>query len=175
MHNLELFHLLKGTIFFSISGIQNDVWIVILPLVMSLKTKYCNAWLLIDCNWTLDTISKAFPDVGKWISKRFHCISGLSTLMLLACHKKSYLICVELTNFLIFTQPIPIFFKVLDSQNRAETAAWKNFYIIFRKFEILSHIKKLFLWHASNIKWQKTRSSTDFYFVFSFNPGQEKL
>ena len=127
--SLDLFNYI---FFFSISGIQNDVWIVILPLVMSLKTKYCNAWLLIDCNWTLDTISKAFPDVGKWISKRFHCISGLSTLMLLACHKKSYLICVELTNFLIFTQPIPIFFKVKnwDSQLRAVTAVIYNFEIL---------------------------------------------
>ena len=46
-----------------------------LPLVMSLKTKYCNPWLLIDFTWTLDTISKKFPDLGKWISKRFHCIA----------------------------------------------------------------------------------------------------
>ena len=49
-------------------------------------------------------------------------------LMLLACHKKSNLICVELTNFWIFTKPISIFFfKVQnwDSQQRAETAAWK--------------------------------------------------
>ena len=40
-------------------------------------------------------------------------------------HKKSYLVCVELLNFRIFTQPIPIFFKVQnrDSQQRAETAA----------------------------------------------------
>ena len=46
--------------------------------------------------------------------------------MSLVSHKKSYLVCVELTNFQIFTQPIPIFFfKVqnLDSQQRAETAA----------------------------------------------------
>ena len=46
----------------------------------------------------------------------------------LVSHKKSYLVCVELTNFRIFTQPIPnFFFKVQnwDSQNRAETAAWK--------------------------------------------------
>ena len=33
--------------------------------------------------------------------------------MSLVCHKKSYLVCVELTNFRIFPQPIPIFlFKV---------------------------------------------------------------
>ena len=32
-------------------------------------------------------------------------------LMLLACHKKSYLICDEITNFGIFTQPIPNFFS----------------------------------------------------------------
>jgi hypothetical protein len=29
----------------------------------------------------------------------------------LACHKKSYLICDELTNFRIFTKPIPIIFS----------------------------------------------------------------
>ena len=32
--------------------------------------------------------------------------------MLLVCHKKIYLIYDEITNFRIFTQPIPIFFKV---------------------------------------------------------------
>ena len=32
--------------------------------------------------------------------------------MLLACHKKSYLICDEITNFgILFTQPIPNFFQ----------------------------------------------------------------
>ena len=52
--------------------------------------------------------------------------------MSLVCHKKSYLVCVELTNFRIFPQPIPIFlFKVQswDSQQRAETAAISNFKI----------------------------------------------
>ena len=47
-------------------------------------------------------------------------------------HKKSYLVCVELTNWRIFTQPIPnFFFKVQnwDSQQRAETAAVSNFKI----------------------------------------------
>ena len=39
-------------------------------------------------------------------------------LMLLACHKKSYLICDEITNFRIFTQPIPKFF----SKYKTETA-----------------------------------------------------
>ena len=33
-------------------------------------------------------------------------------------HKKSYLVCVELTNFRIFKQPIPIFF----SKYKTETA-----------------------------------------------------
>ena len=31
-------------------------------------------------------------------------------IQLLACQKKSYLICEEITNFGIITQPIPIFF-----------------------------------------------------------------
>ena len=33
-----------------------------------------------------------------------------TTLMWSACHKKRYLLCVELTNFGIFTKPFPIFF-----------------------------------------------------------------
>ena len=32
-------------------------------------------------------------------------------LMLLACHKKSYLVCDEITNFWIFMQPVPNFSK----------------------------------------------------------------
>ena len=41
-----------------------------------------------------------------------HKISNFSWSMLMACHKKSYLICDEITNFQIFTQPIPkIFLK----------------------------------------------------------------
>ena len=35
-----------------------------------------------------------------------------------ACHKKRYLLCVELTNFGIFTKPFPIFFKT----SKTETA-----------------------------------------------------
>ena len=56
--------------------------------------------------------------------------------------KKSYLMCEEITNFQIFTQPIPIFFfKVQnwDSQSGAETAAWKK---TIRKFVISSHAAK---------------------------------
>ena len=34
-----------------------------------------------------------------------------SHLMWSACHKKRYLLCVELTNFGIFTKPFPIFFQ----------------------------------------------------------------
>ena len=34
-----------------------------------------------------------------------------SSLMWSACHKKRYLLCVELTNFGIFTKPFPIFFQ----------------------------------------------------------------
>ena len=39
-------------------------------------------------------------------------------LMSLVSNKKSYLVCVELTNFRIFTQPIPNFF----SKYKTETA-----------------------------------------------------
>ena len=42
--------------------------------------------------------------------------------------KKSYLVCVKLTNFWIFTQPIPIFFQY-NSQQKAETTAISNFEI----------------------------------------------
>ena len=34
-----------------------------------------------------------------------------SPLLWSACHKKRYLLCVELTNFGIFTKPLPIFFQ----------------------------------------------------------------
>ena len=49
-----------------------------------------------------------------------YCVAQLyyCRLMLLACHKKSYLMCDEITNFRIFTQPIPIFF----SKYKTETA-----------------------------------------------------
>ena len=56
----------------------------------------------------------------------------ISSILLLACHKKSYLIYVELTNFRIFLQPIPNFFLKVqnwDNQQRAETAAIANFEI----------------------------------------------
>ena len=43
------------------------------------------------------------------------------SLLLLACHKKSYLICDEITNFQIFTQPIPnFFFKVQTETAKTE-------------------------------------------------------
>ena len=41
---------------------------------------------------------------------------GSMGLMFLACHKKSYLICDELTNFRIFTQPIPNFFSTYKTE-----------------------------------------------------------
>ena len=57
-------------------------------------------------------------------------------LMLLACHKKSYLICDEITNFLMFTKLLPFFFKVQnwDSQNRADSCLKKKFDIIDLSF-----------------------------------------
>ena len=45
-----------------------------------------------------------------------------------ACHKKSYLLFVELTNFGIFTKPFPIFFSKqakLRQPNRPETADFR--------------------------------------------------
>ena len=45
-------------------------------------------------------------------------ILGLG-LMWSACHKKRYLLCVELTNFGIFTKPFPIFF-----QNKQNWDSW---------------------------------------------------
>ena len=38
-------------------------------------------------------------------------LSSFPDLMWSACHKKRYLLCVELTNFGIFTKPFPIFFQ----------------------------------------------------------------
>ena len=47
-----------------------------------------------------------------------YCDLWISQLMLLACHKKSYLICDEIMIFWIFTKPIPNFF----SKYKTETA-----------------------------------------------------
>ena len=41
-------------------------------------------------------------------------------LMSLVSHKKSYLVCVKLTNFRIFTQPIPIFFQTTKLRQPTE-------------------------------------------------------
>ena len=52
----------------------------------------------------------------------------LSKFMWSACHVKSYLLCVELTNFGIFTKPFPIFLSKqakLRQSNRAETADFR--------------------------------------------------
>ena len=38
-------------------------------------------------------------------------LNSFSILMWLAHHEKSYLTCEEITNFQIFTKPIPIFFQ----------------------------------------------------------------
>ena len=43
------------------------------------------------------------------------CFPFRVRLMLLAYHKKSYLICDEITNFRIFTQPIPNYFFEVQS------------------------------------------------------------
>jgi hypothetical protein len=74
-------------------------------------------------------------------------------VMFLVSHKKSYLECVELMNFWIFLQPIPIFFSKVqnwDSQQRAPTAAISN-------FEISSNLTihstyPIAWWHARNIR-----------------------
>ena len=51
-------------------------------------------------------------------SNLLHKAVNFMIFMSLVSHKKSYLVCVELTNFRIFTQPIPIFF----SKYKTETA-----------------------------------------------------
>ena len=67
------------------------------------------------------------------------------SVMWLACQKKSYLICDKITNFQIFTQPIPNFFlkyKTETAKQGRDSCLKKNkCYIIFQKFVILSHIK----------------------------------
>ena len=76
-------------------------------------------------------ILQKYMKLNMWKGQPKHELSNLKQilmLMSLVSHKKSYLVCVELTNFRIFTQPIPnFFFKVQnwDSQQMAETAAWK--------------------------------------------------
>ena len=49
---------------------------------------------------------------------KFIIAYNIYALMWSACHKKRYLLCVELTNFGIFTKPFPIFFKT----SKTETA-----------------------------------------------------
>ena len=70
-----------------------------------------------------------------------------SRSMLLACHKKSYLICDEITNFRIFTKPIPIFFQSTKmrqpKQGRDSCLKINRYYIIFQKF-VISHISNNF-------------------------------
>ena len=71
--------------------------------------------------------------------------------MSLVSHKKSYLVCVKLTNFRIFTPPIPnfslfIYFQAAVSGLLAVSVMYveKNqnkYYIIIWKFEISSHVK----------------------------------
>ena len=59
-----------------------------------------------------------------------------STLMWLACQKKSFFICDEITNSRICTQPIPIFFlkyKTETAKQGRDSCLTKNeYYIIFR-------------------------------------------
>ena len=54
----------------------------------------------------------------------FSFLPQTSHSLSLVSYKKSYLVCAQLTNFWIFTQPIHIFFKVQnwDTQKRPETA-----------------------------------------------------
>ena len=61
-----------------------------------------------------------------FISSQFF-LAAIPNLMWLACQKKSYLICDEITNFRIFTQPIPNFFwsTKLRLPNRADSCLKK--------------------------------------------------
>ena len=56
-------------------------------------------------------------------------------LMSLVSHKKSYLVCIELTNFRIFTQPIPIFFQNTKlrqpTEGRDSCLKINKYYVIF--------------------------------------------
>ena len=55
--------------------------------------------------------------------------------MSLVSHKKSYLLCVELTNFRIFTKPIPIFFQSIKlrqpTEGRGSCLKINKYYVIF--------------------------------------------
>ena len=63
----------------------------------------------------------------------------------MACQKKSYLICDEITNFQIFTKPMPKFFfkyKTETAKTGQRQLLEKKYYIlVFKKFVISSHIK----------------------------------
>ena len=71
--------------------------------------------------------------------------------MWLACQKKNYLVCVEMTNLRIFTQPLPIFFQSTKLRQTTEDRdSWK---ILSNNSEILTstQVKYLFFWHANHI------------------------
>ena len=64
-------------------------------------------------------VSHKIPNVG---------IYKFLLLMFLVSYKKSYLVCVESTNFRIFTQPNPNFFSKykIETANRGQRQLLKN-------------------------------------------------
>ena len=85
--------------------------------------------------------------------------------MWLACQKKSYLICGEITNFWNIMQYLSFSSSCLcpvwQSQFCTSKKKFRNRlheYSNIRKFIISSHIKYVFFWHANHIKYeQKTK------------------
>ena len=64
----------------------------------------------------------------------------ITCFMSLVSHKKSYLVCVKLTNFWIFTQPIPIFFQ--PTEGRDSCLKLNKYYVIcIHKFNNSAHTK----------------------------------
>ena len=62
--------------------------------------------------------------------------------MSLVCHKKSYLVCVKLTNFWIFMQPIPIFFqstKLRQPKQGRDSCLKKTLHYILKIFNFITY------------------------------------
>ena len=88
---------------------------------LSLKTSGTGIWstfLRMGLNWKylleiIQPLYLYFFTLFTWRST-YQSITGyhkIILLMLLACHKKSYFICDEITKFPIFTKPSPFFFQ----------------------------------------------------------------
>ena len=82
---------------------------IIVQLLFRKNARLSSKWTCVFWSTLVRPFWLHFWQGIKTIPLTTNCLSCI--IMLLACHKKSYLICDEITNFGIFTQPIPNFFS----------------------------------------------------------------